>query len=449
MGGRSATPVRETAAATDGPSPIAERGRAVILVGNPAAPYSRALRIARALDGLGFAVEIAAVAATDVPAVEDDGRIVTRRYTPTGRWARVGASAGRGRAGSGGRKGAGWFRRVGAALRRWLFWPHGVRGWWAALDAELAPADLYHACGSLTIRPALAARSRQPTGPSGRPARVLYDSIDDVFEGNNVLDMPPPVRAWHRRRETSWARSADAVLTINTALAERLQGRWHLSRAPLVVPNYPESPPLAAILPPPDLIRRELGLPATNRIVLYQGRMGPHLALDGVAEAVLTLPDTVFVLIGFGRWYAASQARDAEARFRGRHFTLPARHPDELLAWTASADVTIVAAPPVSLTQVLSSPNKLWESIGAGTPIVVNGGLEVMAGVVAADDLGAVADSDAPADLARALAAVLDAPAAEAAARRERCLRVARERYNWELAVEPYRSLVQELCDLS
>ncbi len=37
--------------------------RAVVLVGGPAAPYSRAIRIARALAAEGYAVEIAAVAA--------------------------------------------------------------------------------------------------------------------------------------------------------------------------------------------------------------------------------------------------------------------------------------------------------------------------------------------------------------------------------------------------
>ena len=54
--------------------------RAVILVGNPAAPYSRGLRIARALDRAGYAVEIAAVATPDVPELERDGPITIRRY---------------------------------------------------------------------------------------------------------------------------------------------------------------------------------------------------------------------------------------------------------------------------------------------------------------------------------------------------------------------------------
>ena len=79
-------------------------------------------------------------------------------------------------------------------LRRWLLWPHTVRGWWAALRHELAPADLYHACGALTIAAALDARRRDPVGPSGRPSRVVYDVIDLAAESNAVTAMPRPIR---------------------------------------------------------------------------------------------------------------------------------------------------------------------------------------------------------------------------------------------------------------
>ena len=45
-------------------------------------------------------------------------------------------------------------------------------------------------------------------------------------------------------------------------------------------------------------------------------------------------------------WLRAWRARDADPRFAGRHFTLPAVHPDELIAWTAAADVSLVPLPP-------------------------------------------------------------------------------------------------------
>ncbi len=151
------------------------------------------------------------------------------------------------------------------------------------------------------------------------------------------------------------------------------------------------------------------------------------------------------MMMGFGPWAERLRARDREPRFAGRHFTLPAVHPDDVPAWTASADVSIVAVPADSLNQRLSTPNKFWESLTAGTPVVVGRDLEVMRAIVEADGLGAVADPSDPADLARAMRSILGGSPAERVAMRERCLQVTRERYTWEVAVRPYLALVERL----
>lgn len=418
----------------------AARSRAVVLVGNPAAPYSRGLRIARALHAAGYDVEIAAVAEAGLAARETDGPVEIRRYAPSGPYARMAARY-RDPATPAGRRMPRAVRAIRAgpaAIRRWLFWPHTVRGWWATLDRALAPADLYHACGSLTVAPALAARARDRR--AGRRSRVIYDAIDDVVAGNNMLGTPAPLRAWHGRTERRWARAADARTTVNDELAGRLAARWG-TPPPVVVPNYPEpwTPPSGS---PPDLIRSVLGLPPTTRIVLFQGRLGPNLGLDEAAAAILRVPDAALVLIGFGRWAERCVERDRQPPFAGRHFTLPPRHPDELAAWTASADVSLVPLPPVSVNQRLSTPNKLWESLAVGTPIVVGPGLDVMVSLVSRFDLGIVARSLAPGDLANAICTVLDRPPAVRAAERARIAGLAAERFSWSRAAAAYIELV-------
>ncbi len=442
--------------------PVAGVGirRAVVLVGNPARPYSRGLRIARTLAGLGAAVEIAAIAGDDAPELDQDGDVTIRRYRPSGPYVRLGASNAMGsRAASDTGAGALWAgasgplpvriaRRAVAAARRWILWPHTVRGWWATLDRELPPADLYHACGSLAIAAALRARARDAA--AGRCSVVIYDAIDDVFGGNNVLGMPVPVRRWLARRERGWARAADVRLTVNDALAASLALRWGVAERPLVIPNWPEARAIAALTGDrPELIRAATGLPAATRIVLFQGRLGPNLGLDEAAEAVLTVPDAALVLIGFGRGLERSRARDADPRFAGRHVTLAAVHPDELLRWTASADVAIVPLPPVSANQRSSTPNKFWEAIAAGTPVVVGPGLPVMARLVEEHDLGVVAPSLEPRDLGRAIAALLGVPLETAAARRARIASVAATSFSWEVAAASYADRVRSALDLA
>ena len=424
--------------------------RAVVLVGNPAAPYSRGLRIARALAAEGYDVEIAAVAGEGLPEQETDGPVTIRRYAPSGRYRAmaptyhdVAATAD-----AAGVRRRPWIlrapRAVVAALRRWIFWPHTVRGWWATLERELAPADLYHAFGSLTIAAALAARKRTPIGPSGQPARVIYDAIDDIIGSNNMIGVPRPIVASFGRRERAWARAADARTTVNDALAARLAARWGTTSAPLSIPNYPEQPDAEAV-EKQDLIRSRLGLPKTTRIVLFQGRLGPNLGIDEAAEAVLLVRDAVLVLIGFGRWADRSRQRDRRPQFARRHFTLPPVHPDELAAWTASADVSVIPLPPISTNQRLSTPNKFWESLIVGTPVVVGPDLEVMAGLVRDHDLGRIAASLEPAAIAAAISDLLDRPALARAAERLRIAELAHERFSWPAAAARYRSLVREI----
>jgi glycosyltransferase involved in cell wall biosynthesis len=433
--------------------------RAVVLVGTPAAPYSRGLRIARALAASGFDVEIAAVAVDGVPDLETDGAITIRRYRPSGPLASMAATHRsaevRPAAVPGGepvrlsmaariRRLARIHRlgRAAASIRRWVFWPHTVRAWWTTLAEDLEPADLYHACGSLAVSAALAARGRDRR--AGRTSRVVYDAIDDVAAGNNELGMPGPVRSMIRMRERRWARAADARITVNDALADALAGRWGTPR-PVVVPNWPETT-LAPDAPPSNRIRETTEISAATRVVLFQGRLGPNLGLDEAAEAVLRVENAALVLIGFGRGEARSQARDRDPRYAGRHVTLPAVHPDDLLPWTASADVAIVPLPPVSANQRASTPNKFWEAIAAGTPLVIGPGLPVMAALVRAHDLGVVAASLAPDDLAAAIRVVLDVPPEVALERRRRIAAVAREEFSWQAASDRYRALVRAIA---
>jgi glycosyltransferase involved in cell wall biosynthesis len=157
------------------------------------------------------------------------------------------------------------------------------------------------------------------------------------------------------------------------------------------------------------------------------------------------MPDAALVLMGFGPWAEELRRRDDDPRYAGRHVTLPAVPPDEVTRWAAGADVSIIAVPANSLNQRLSTPNKFWESIAAGTPVVIGRDLEVMRGIVETEGVGVIADPADAGDLARALGEIIEAPHDAREAMRERCLRLCAERYNWELAVEPYLALVSRL----
>ena len=106
--------------------------------------------------------------------------------------------------------------------------------------------------------------------------------------------------------------------------------------------------------------------------------------------------------------------------YGNQHNCHVAYHPDQVRIWAASADVSVIAVPANSLNQRLSTPNKFWESLAAGTPVVLGRDLEVMRAMVEADRLGAIADPEDPEDLARALREILEQPRGDYEAMRAR-----------------------------
>ena len=153
------------------------------------------------------------------------------------------------------------------------------------------------------------------------------------------------------------------------------------------------------------------------------------------------------VFMGYGRLEAF--IAEAVATHRGRIFLLPAVRPDDLLPWTASADVCFVGQPPRTLNQRMNLPNKLFESLMAGVPVVVSEGNE-QCRLVSLEGIGVCADVDDPAAIAAACASLLAAPADERRELRAHCRAVALERYTWEHTavglVELYRKLAREVA---
>ncbi len=311
-------------------------------------------------------------------------------------------------------------RAVRGTVGPFLLFPLRPLAWAAAIDEVAEPADIWHGmwAGSL---PGLA-RLRARHG-----GRTVYDSRD-VYLHARVFDrlhplLRRPFLAWERR----WARSADAVVTVNDAYADILAGLLRIPR-PAVVRNCPDpyDPPDG----PPDLLRERLGIPPETAIVLYQGGLMTERGIEQGMDAILHVPDAVLVVMGFGSNRALYAARAGEVPYRGRVLLLDPVTPEELLAWTASADVMLMAIQPTTLNHRFTTPQKLWEAIASGVPVVASD-LPGMAEVVREVGCGLLCDPTDPTAIAAAIRGLLGRPPEARAAARERSLAAARETYNW------------------
>ena len=103
-----------------------------------------------------------------------------------------------------------------------------------------------------------------------------------------------------------------------------------------------------------------------------------------------------------------------------------------------------MAIQPSSLNHRWTTPQKLFESLAAGTPVVASD-LPGMAEIVEPAGAGLLADPTDPRDIAAKIRAILDAPAAERRALRERVSAAGREQFAWETQVVTLLRLYREL----
>jgi glycosyltransferase involved in cell wall biosynthesis len=322
-------------------------------------------------------------------------------------------------------------RTVGTASRAWASLVRlaaiglTVRSQGSATLRVAPPTDLVHAMAYMGI-PAGLRLGRRDRAP------VVYDARDIYTDAQNIARMPKPMRSFLARLERGWARQASRVMTVNVPYGEVMASRWEVPM-PAVVLNcsYRQEPPAER----PRRFHERLGLKPAARVVLYQGGFSRDRGIEELIQAIPSIDGAVLVLLGYGALEAEILRRVAAANLGDRVHIVPAVPPEELLSWVASADVVAMPIQPSNLNHRLTTPNKLFEAMAVGVPVVASD-LPGMATIVRETGCGVVCDPTDPAAIATAVRSILDGPAAEREAIRSRALAAASGSYCWEAQLD-------------
>lgn len=315
----------------------------------------------------------------------------------------------------------------------WLVrWRWVITAWARAAASAAGPADVFHGHDLTGLAAAVAAADKHPH------AQVVYDSHEIYLESGANADQPAWLRGLMARLERRWVRRSAALVTVNESLAGEL-GRRYAPLRTVVVHNCPprsDAPRSDAPADESDLIRVAAGIPADEPIALYHGAFSRHRGLEQLAAAVAEpgLERVHAVFLGYGGLRAELLVLATGPLAPGRVHVLAAVPPEELGEWVASADVGVMMIQPSTINHRMSTPNKLFECLAAGVPVVVSDFPE-MRRIVCEDPAGPLGIVTAPDDvpaLAGAILSIVTADPVERAAHRARCRRAAHERWNWE-----------------
>lgn len=242
-------------------------------------------------------------------------------------------------------------------------------------------------------------------------------------------------RAYYALIERRYLHRAVAWIVVTPPLAPYLERRYGLSDVRLVA-NYPDRSR-------PDAVRDLRTLPGGDRIragvpiVLYLGGMMAGRGLEQLIEAMVDVPQADLVMLGSGE-YGAVLVRHAERFAVGdRLHLLPAVPTDQVIDYSASADIGVSPIVDSCLSYRYALPNKLFQYMAARLPVVASDFSQIR-DVIDASGAGITVDTSRPAAIATALNRILADPA-EAARMGARGQAAVESRYNWEVSAAELR----------
>ncbi len=178
-----------------------------------------------------------------------------------------------------------------------------------------------------------------------------------------------------------------------------------------------------------------------KRIVLYSGTHGEANALECVVEAAGLLRDEHgihFLLVGQGPEKARLQERARAAHLENLDFLPPVAR-SQMPALTRAADLGYIGLQKKDLFKYGVSPNKLFEYMSAGLPVIF--AIDTPYNLVSEARCGFSIPAEDPPALAQVLRRVIQTPADELRDMGERARRYVQSRHTYEMLAPQYARL--------
>lgn len=380
---------------------MAEAAPAAVIVRNTASHDARVLRCARTLRSLGYETIVIGVTSEQETAVRAVAqRVPIVRLTPR---APLAGLAGRLRgersralsAGSnepapttadGGRGRLGPLARAYRLLRTLSYYRRGI-----ATIRRLRP-QVVHCNDYNTMWIGVAAKLLAGS-------TLIYDS-HELWPDRNGRSEP---RWWLLACEALFLRVADANLVTSPGHAEAIARRHRVAR-PRVVRNIAERPATNGAGPTGDERTRE-----QDRTLVYVGALTDHRGLEQAIAALPRAPGMTLRVLGPGAapYRERLQMLAEEHGVGGRVLLAPPVAPDEVVATIAPAAAGLALIQPACRSYELSLPNKLFEYLAAGLPVLA-AGVPTIRSFVEQNGVGLIVAPDDPEAISRAMEEIVE-----------------------------------------
>ncbi len=237
--------------------------------------------------------------------------------------------------------------------------------------------------------------------------------------------------------ESKYIGGATAVFTVSERIAKHLTATYRIPR-PTVVWNVPPRTYVVKSNKLSDLA----GLETSVAIVLHLGQLRRARGCETLVRSMVDVDAARLVFLGYGPEKAGLQSLSEQLGLRDRIIFLRPVPPDEVLEYASGASVGVTLLQDTCLNHRYALPNKLFDYLTAGVPVLASNLPEIRA-LVQGYNVGKIVDPNDPKAVARALNQMIGA-----GSERETWNRNAErlcETFNWENASQRFVAIFRQI----
>lgn len=198
-------------------------------------------------------------------------------------------------------------------------------------------------------------------------ARLVYDTHELETETSGNKGVRQKLAKFVER---IFVKRADFIFVVSDSIRD-----WYVNRYNIKAPTTVRNIPIVDQAPMSDIPKEISALPIPQTAVkfIYQGGFISGRGIELLLETFAASPSAHLILMGSGPLIGAVQT--ASKCYENIHL-LPAVPPNQVLKYTRSADIGVCLTDNSCLSHFFSLPNKVFEYLQAGLPILVNPLLE-------------------------------------------------------------------------
>lgn len=228
---------------------------------------------------------------------------------------------------------------------------------------------------------------------------IVYDS-HEYYTGVPELEGRPAVQKIWKRIERFCIPKLKHCITVNQSIATLYEQEYGVKFS--VVRNVPEDIAIT------QKTRAELGLPTNKKIIILQGAgININRGAEELLQAMQYLNGYFLLIIGGGDVFEKLKEMRIQLGLENNVLILGKMPRNQMLSYTAAADIGATLDKPLSTNYLLSLPNKIFDYIYAGIPTLSSNLVELRA-IIEQYEIGAIANSHQPQDIAAAIQKVCE-----------------------------------------